>query len=72
MRKTPLMRVKDGDGYVLIGSQGGAPKHPAWVHNLRASAAVTIRDQAVVQRMRAEEVEVEAERTRLWNLAVAA
>ena len=25
-RKTPLMRVRDGDGYVLVGSQGGAPK----------------------------------------------
>ena len=31
VRKTPLMRVKDGDNYVLVGSQGGAPKHPAWV-----------------------------------------
>ena len=35
IRKTPLMRVKDGDNYVLIGSQGGAPKDPAWAHNLR-------------------------------------
>ena len=26
IRKTPLMRVKDGDNYILIGSQGGAPK----------------------------------------------
>jgi F420H(2)-dependent quinone reductase len=24
IRKTPLMRVKDGNNYVLIGSQGGA------------------------------------------------
>ena len=30
IRKTPLMRVKDGDSYVLVGSQGGAPTHPAW------------------------------------------
>ena len=28
IRKTPLMRVKDGDSYVLIGSRGGAPTHP--------------------------------------------
>ena len=26
IRKTPLMRVKDGANYVLVGSQGGAPK----------------------------------------------
>ena len=26
VRKTPLMRVKDGNNFVLVGSQGGAPK----------------------------------------------
>src|SRR6476661_6847052 len=26
VRKTPLMRVKEGDSYVLVGSQGGAPR----------------------------------------------
>ena len=26
IRKTPLMRVKEGDNYILVGSQGGAPK----------------------------------------------
>src|SRR5829696_5218591 len=44
IRKTPLMRVKDGNRYVLVGSQGGAPKHPVWVHNLRANPDVEIRD----------------------------
>lgn len=72
IRKTPLMRVKDGTNYVLVGSQGGAPKHPAWVHNLRANPVVELRDHAVVQAMRVREVEDEAERARLWDLAVAA
>ena len=27
VRKTPLMLVKDGANYVLVGSQGGAPTH---------------------------------------------
>ena len=27
IRKTPLMRVKDGNSYVLVGSQGGATFH---------------------------------------------
>ena len=31
VRKTPLMRVKDGANYVLVGSTGGAPKNPVWV-----------------------------------------
>src|SRR5207237_4524148 len=44
IRKTPLMRVKDGNNYVLVGSQGGAPKNPVWVNNLRSDPAVEIRD----------------------------
>ena len=72
IRKTPLMRVKDGANYVLIGSQGGAPKNPVWVHNLRANPSVEIRDLTVVQPMRAREVTDDAERKRLWALAVAA
>jgi deazaflavin-dependent oxidoreductase (nitroreductase family) len=72
IRKTPLMRVKDGNSYVLVGSQGGAPKHPAWVHNLRINPDVEIRDKTVVEAMRVREVQDEAERSRLWNLAVAA
>ena len=72
IRKTPLMRVKDGNSYVLIGSQGGAPTDPVWVHNLRANPAVDIRDRTVVQKMRVREVSDDAERARLWKLAVAA
>jgi len=72
IRKTPLMRVKDGDNYVLVGSQGGAPKDPAWVHNLRAEPHIELRDENVVRSMRVHEVEDGAERTRLWTIAVAA
>jgi deazaflavin-dependent oxidoreductase (nitroreductase family) len=72
VRKTPLMRVKDGANYVLVGSQGGAPTHPDWVYNLRENPHVQIRDLTVVQPMRVREVEDDAERARLWNLAVAA
>jgi deazaflavin-dependent oxidoreductase (nitroreductase family) len=72
IRKTPLMRVKDGSNYVLVGSQGGAPNNPAWVHNLRINPDVEVRDETAVQEMRVREVAEEAERTRLWKLAVAA
>ncbi len=54
VRKTPLMRVKEGDSYVLVGSQGGAPTHPAWVHNLRVNPDVEIRDETVVRPMRVQ------------------
>src|SRR5216684_524688 len=72
IRKTPLMRVKDDDSYVLVGSQGGAPKDPVWVHNLRVNPDVELRDETVVRPMRVREVKDEAERSRLWKLAVAA
>ncbi len=72
VRKTPLMRVKDGEKYVLVGSVGGAPADPVWVHNLRANPAVEIRDLALVQPMTVREVDDERERARLWKLAVAA
>jgi F420H(2)-dependent quinone reductase len=72
IRKTPLMRVKDGDNYVLIGSQGGAPEDPAWAHNLRANPKIELRDETVVRPMLAREVTDKSERERLWKLAVAA
>ena len=72
IRKTPLMRVKDGNNYVLVGSQGGAPKNPVWVYNLRADNNVEIRDETEVYAMRVREVEDDAERARLWELSVAA
>jgi len=72
VRKTPLMRVKDGAAYVLVGSQGGAPKNPEWVYNLRADPNVEIRDRTEVSAMKSREVTDAAERARLWQLAVAA
>ncbi len=72
IRKTPLMRVKDGSSYVLVGSKGGAPKNPVWVYNLRADGNVEVRDETQVQSMRVREVVDPGERARLWELAVAA
>lgn len=72
IRKTPLMTVKDGDNYVLVASQGGAPKHPGWYHNLKADPNVEVRDGTEVYTMRTREVDDPTERARLWDLAVAA
>lgn len=72
IRKTPLMRVKDGNNYVLVGSQGGAPKDPAWVRNLRANPIIELRDTTTVRSMRVREVKDAAEKERLWKLAAAA
>jgi deazaflavin-dependent oxidoreductase (nitroreductase family) len=72
IRKTPLMRVREGDNYILVGSQGGAPKDPVWVYNLRADPHIELRDETIVRSMRVREVNDAEERRRLWTLAVAA
>ncbi len=72
VRKTPLMRVKDGNNYILVASQGGAPKHPQWYYNLRADPNVEIRDKTEVYKMRVREVVDPAERERLWKIAIQA
>ena len=72
IRKTPLMRVKENDNYILVGSQGGAPKDPAWVHNLRTDPHIELRDETIVRSMFVREVNDMTERARLWTLAVAA
>ena len=72
IRKTPLMRVKVDDGYVLVGSYGGRPKDPVWVRNLRADPNVEIRDKTEVFAMRVREVTDEAERAKLWHASVEA
>ncbi len=72
IRKTPLMRVKVGDAYVLVGSQGGAPRNPVWVYNLRADANVEIQDETETYTMRVREVTDPDERARLWASSVEA
>src|SRR2546427_7871447 len=47
IRQTPLMCVKDGANYVLLGSQGGAPTNPVLGHKLRAKPAGGIFDHTV-------------------------
>lgn len=44
LRKTPLMRVEHDGEYAVVGSLGGAPKHPVWVHNIRKEPHVELQD----------------------------
>jgi F420H(2)-dependent quinone reductase len=46
LRKTALMRVEHDGVYAVVGSLGGAPKHPLWVHNIRANPHVELQDGA--------------------------
>jgi deazaflavin-dependent oxidoreductase (nitroreductase family) len=66
------MRVVDGKNYILVASQGGAPRNPLWYHNLKADLNVEIRDKTEVYAMRVREVVDSVERQRLWKVAVEA
>lgn len=39
---TPLLYLADGPNLVIVGSQGGLPKHPQWFHNLVAHPDTTV------------------------------
>jgi deazaflavin-dependent oxidoreductase (nitroreductase family) len=67
-RTTPLVYFTEDDKVVLIASQTGKPKHPAWFHNLRANPEVELWAGGRGGPYRAREAEGK-ERERLWTLA---
>jgi F420H(2)-dependent quinone reductase len=72
VRKIGLMRVEHNGEYALIGSKGGAPKHPDWVANLRAYPnEVFIQDGAEPFEVEVREVSGD-ERQVWWERGVAA
>jgi F420H(2)-dependent quinone reductase len=71
LRKTALMRVEHDGEYAVVGSLGGAPKNPVWVHNLRAHPQVELQDGAERHDYTAREVSGD-ERAVWWERAVAA
>ena len=71
LREVPLYAFSDGDRYVVIGSNAGGDREPAWVANLRADPRATLRVGRRVQPVEALEAAGQ-ERDRLWGLAAAA
>jgi F420H(2)-dependent quinone reductase len=70
LRKSPLMRVKDGDEYAVVASKGGAPEHPVWYLNLKDNPTVELQDGAEKKTYRAH-VSSGAERDQWWAKAAA-
>jgi F420H(2)-dependent quinone reductase len=68
-RVTPLLYLADGDDLAIVGSMGGSPKHPAWIHNLRdrPDTEVELRGERRAVHARVADAE---ERARLWPLLV--
>jgi deazaflavin-dependent oxidoreductase (nitroreductase family) len=68
LRKTPLIRVSDDTSYAVVGSMGGAPDHPQWVHNLRANPLAELQDGAERRDYTVREVDGE-EKATWWSRA---
>ena len=65
-RTNPLAYLEDAGRYVVFASKGGAPEHPAWYFNLKASPEVTIEVGEQTLAARAREASGE-ERERLYG-----
>ncbi len=67
-RVTPLTYFTDDDRVVLMASNYGGPRHPAWYHNVRANPLVRLQAGGATGTYRGDEASG-SERQRLWNLA---
>lgn len=62
----PVAYTRDGDRIVIIASKAGAPKNPAWYHNLIAHPTATVELGSERFQVRASATSGE-ERDRLFN-----
>lgn len=65
LRRNVLIYFHEGGRVTIIASKAGEPSHPAWFHNAKADPDVTFGGD----RFRAEVVDDEVNRARLWELA---
>lgn len=70
-RTAPLIFLRKGDTFILVASQGGLPKNPAWYLNLVADPKVTIQLGKETFALTARTAS-DAERAELWPELVAA
>ncbi|MGK5441989.1 nitroreductase family deazaflavin-dependent oxidoreductase [Micromonospora sp. URMC 105] len=69
LRRTALIYGRDGDDYLVVGSQGGAPQHPAWYLNLLADPEAEVQVGAETFAVRARTAGSE-EKPRMWRTMV--
>jgi deazaflavin-dependent oxidoreductase (nitroreductase family) len=67
-RATPLIYFTDGDRVILVASNYGGTRHPAWYHNVLANPTVTLCGGGYEGRFLGQEV-TGVEYDRLWELA---
>lgn len=65
-RSTPLVYFTEGDDVILVASNFGREKHPAWYHNVKKHPDITLTARGRTDRYVAREVDDPAERDRLY------
>jgi deazaflavin-dependent oxidoreductase (nitroreductase family) len=68
VRKNPVMRIVDGDRYVVVASAGGSLANPSWYANLVAHPKVRLQDGTSVKEFQAREVTGD-EKRHYWVIA---
>jgi deazaflavin-dependent oxidoreductase (nitroreductase family) len=68
LRRIPLLYALDGESVILVGSNGGSSRDPAWLHNVRARGEVRFLSRGRGWRAYRAHVAAGAERARLWEL----
>ncbi len=63
----PLMYVPYREGLLLVASQGGAPKHPAWYFNFMKHPEIEVNHRGKRMKLRAR-VATPEEKPELWPL----
>ena len=71
LRKTALMRVEHNGTYAVVGSMGGAPRHPVWYYNLTRNPHVELQDGPIKRDYLAHEATGD-EKAVWWKRAVEA
>lgn len=67
----PVLYLRDGDRLVIVASNAGAPRNPAWFHNLCAHPAVSVQVGVELFEADAEVITAGPERDRLHSAMVA-
>ena len=63
---TPLVYFRDGDSYVVVGSDGAAKRDPQWWKNLQVNPTGVVREGRKKLEVKAH-LATGPERERLWN-----
>lgn len=70
VRHTPLLYLRDGEDVVVVASNGGSSRDPAWLYNVRANPDVRFLSREQGWRQYRAEILTGAARAEAWTRAL--